>query len=305
MKNLIIPQDKSVFEIIELLNPEICQFFAQINLIREIELNEELSFCLGVEEGKQIIRREFKKSEDFLKRPSNKIISAFLIRKPKDLLSHLGEFKSSVFSDLALIENEAFNEIGPFLETFTTISISLSDSNQDSDFVEQTSELSSLLQSEAFSTMIDTFFPDAEIKEEYANLIKPFSENTNGQEELVKRSTYMILRIFYEKKFLEYLKETIRILDDQPSNSREIIKIEWLGTQKELAELFVELERKKWINEINANTIKAIFTRSNSIQQVLKRGDVRNSTSFGYDQIYTTTYKSKFDTIRTNHKSSR
>lgn len=49
-------------------------------------------------------------------------------------------------------------------------------------------------------------------------------------------------------------------------------KIQWLGTQKELAELFVELKRKGWIENIENETIQDCFTESKSVPQYLKPG---------------------------------
>lgn len=88
-------------------------------------------------------------------------------------------------------------------------------------------------------------------------------------------------------------------------------KINWLGTQKELGELFVELSKKNWIDEIDVKKIQALFNKSNTIQQVLKPAQQLIPDDEGnkklenqYEQIYTAKYQPKFDTIRKNPKKS-
>lgn len=48
--------------------------------------------------------------------------------------------------------------------------------------------------------------------------------------------------------------------------------MEWLGSQKQLAELFIQLKEKGWIKSIKSQPIKAAFTNSASIQQFIKPG---------------------------------
>lgn len=79
-------------------------------------------------------------------------------------------------------------------------------------------------------------------------------------------------------------------------------KHEWLGTQFQLAELFIELERKGWIKEKKHKTIKGCFTNSNTIDQVIKPGyDLKEPT---YPQIYTESYRPVFEGIKKNRKKS-
>lgn len=86
-------------------------------------------------------------------------------------------------------------------------------------------------------------------------------------------------------------------------------KINWLGTQKELGELFVELLQKGWIDELNVKKIQALFNKSNTIGQVIKPSGQLVPDEQGnkklenqYEQIYTAKYQPKFDTIRKNPK---
>ena len=78
-------------------------------------------------------------------------------------------------------------------------------------------------------------------------------------------------------------------------------KIKWMGTQKELGELFIELSRKGWIDEINSDLIQNYFSDSNTIKQVLKPSKDKNGMA-NYDGVYTKAYKPKFDLIRLNEK---
>ncbi len=77
-------------------------------------------------------------------------------------------------------------------------------------------------------------------------------------------------------------------------------KIDWKGTQKELAELFIELKNKGWIEEVNPTKIMNAFTQSDTIQQVLKPGNNPKTKIDEYNQIYTKRYKPKFKGIEQN-----
>lgn len=88
-------------------------------------------------------------------------------------------------------------------------------------------------------------------------------------------------------------------------------KINWLGTQKELGELFVELSKKGWIDKVDVKKIQNAFNKSNTLYQVVKPSeqlipddDGNKKLENQYEQIYTTKYQPKFDTIRKNPKKS-
>lgn len=94
-------------------------------------------------------------------------------------------------------------------------------------------------------------------------------------------------------------------LTDENSDIEEskLEKINWLGNQKQLGELFVELKKKGWISEINPKLIRSYFTKTNTIVQILKPGEVNKVTKeFSYDGIYAgkfaDSYKKKFDGIK-------
>jgi len=87
-----------------------------------------------------------------------------------------------------------------------------------------------------------------------------------------------------------------------PQEQLNLNKIKWKGTQKQLAELFIELKQNRWIEEYEYDTMKACFTNSNSIQQVLKPTTDTKTGGNDYDQVYTATYEPKFHGIKINPK---
>ena len=79
-------------------------------------------------------------------------------------------------------------------------------------------------------------------------------------------------------------------------------KIQWLGTQKELAELFIRLRAKGWIADFEPDTIKECFTKSDSIQQILKPGEYTEDLGGTFEQVFTPEYVSKFHGVMPNPK---
>jgi len=87
----------------------------------------------------------------------------------------------------------------------------------------------------------------------------------------------------------------------KPENEQKTItfdKIEWLGTQKELAELFIELKKNEWIKEFKYSAIKACFTKSKTIHQVLKPITDPKTKEETFEIVYTTKYDPKFYGIK-------
>lgn len=87
------------------------------------------------------------------------------------------------------------------------------------------------------------------------------------------------------------------------NNSLE--KIEWQGTQKELAELFIELKRKKFIKQIPTKLIKAYFTQSNSIEQPLSPCTDKKTKIDMYEKLYSGEYEPHFENIKSNTKNQQ
>jgi hypothetical protein len=104
------------------------------------------------------------------------------------------------------------------------------------------------------------------------------------------------------KTIAEWLAMNQTSKTDQKTMIKDTDKIEWLGSQKELAELFIELKQKGWIKQIEHKKIKNTFTSSHSIQQVLKPSVDKKTLEPMYEQVYTADYTSKFDQIEENPK---
>lgn len=79
-------------------------------------------------------------------------------------------------------------------------------------------------------------------------------------------------------------------------------KIQWLGTQKELAELFIRLRAKGWITDFEPETIKDCFTNSNTIDQILKPGEYTEDLGGTFEQVFTPEYVPKFHGVLPNPK---
>lgn len=109
------------------------------------------------------------------------------------------------------------------------------------------------------------------------------------------------LRIQYLTRLIEEATPT------QPQTPPEVSraagnKIQWLGTQKELAELFIRLRAKGWIADFEPETIKDCFTNSNTIQQYLKPGEYTEDLGGTFEQVLTPEYSPKFHGVLPNPK---
>lgn len=82
-------------------------------------------------------------------------------------------------------------------------------------------------------------------------------------------------------------------------------KIQWLGTQKELAELFIRLRAKGWIADFEPETIKDCFTNANTVQQYLKPGEYTEDLGGTFEQVFTPEYIPKFHGISSNPKRDK
>lgn len=100
---------------------------------------------------------------------------------------------------------------------------------------------------------------------------------------------------YEERTSYEYEKEDTEFVE-------QLEKIEWLGTQKELGELFIELKNKGWLAEIQKELIEKYFTKAETIKQVLKPHTDTKQNKNLYSAIYTKAYRPKFDTIKPNKK---
>lgn len=139
--------------------------------------------------------------------------------------------------------------------------------------------------------------------EEQVSIFKEGFSITQKEEALNEIFDYEIIKAwFLNKYFIRLTGESFDLEEFSNEETSDIQKIEWNGTQKELAELFVELHRKKWIDEIPTKLIKQYFTKSNTIEQVLKPTQDSKTKEKNYEGIYKKSYKPCFDTIRQNTK---
>ena len=117
-------------------------------------------------------------------------------------------------------------------------------------------------------------------------------ENSKNQE----NAFLSVLALFHtETKFLAFLIDKSKEFEDN-----SIDKLQWQGTQKELAELFLELVRKGWLKEVNPKLIKLHFTKSNTIDQVLKPTQNLRTKEKEYNELYKKNYTPKFEAIKQN-----
>lgn len=94
-----------------------------------------------------------------------------------------------------------------------------------------------------------------------------------------------------------------QLADAQDPVKKSSNKIQWLGTQKELAELFIQLKAKGWIAGFEPETLKDCFTNANSIQQYLKPGEYTPDLGGTFEQVFTPEYLPKFRGIYANPKT--
>ncbi len=115
----------------------------------------------------------------------------------------------------------------------------------------------------------------------------------------------------YDRR-LHYLK---RLIEENTPNQiitphfseptrKPVAKIQWLGSQKELAELFVELMKKGWIEKIENETIQTCFTESKSVPQYLKPCTDTKTGEDTYENLYTG-YTPQFYGIKENPKQHK
>lgn len=134
-----------------------------------------------------------------------------------------------------------------------------------------------------------------------------FQLNRNFDDNFLKFKIYLEQLVRkYKGVFLKegVIESVVSWIEQYPQNviemSEDFEKIEWLGNQKQLAELFIELHQKGWIGEIPTKLIKQYFTKSDSIHQILKPSQDPKTKEKKYEGTYTKSYKPRFDAIRQN-----
>lgn len=109
-------------------------------------------------------------------------------------------------------------------------------------------------------------------------------------------------QVFVKLKLMTELQKLIQaLMPQQVVLPKTIIPIKWLGNQKELAELFVQLERRGWIDmTYGKKSIEHLFTPSNSILRYLAPGQSRGEYSKPYPNVFTAKYQPRFDSVKKN-----
>lgn len=109
-------------------------------------------------------------------------------------------------------------------------------------------------------------------------------------------------QLFNDKQRIEHINSWVGkdiVLKKDALGSLE--RIEWLGTQKNLSELFIELKKKNWLKEIpKKKLLKAYFTKTDSIEQVLKPSTDPSNYMDRYEGVYTKDYTAQFAQILQN-----
>jgi hypothetical protein len=165
----------------------------------------------------------------------------------------------------------------------------------------------------AMSKILESLFTteSSELGEELKEAMKMLDDLINdGTDELPAivnsknpQEAYItiMISVLYKQKFLEFLNEKYLSLKAEGNTTVFSSEpIEWLGTQKQLAELFIELEKKGWINKPGTKQIQAAFTKSNTIDQILKPSQNKVTKLFDYEGVYTTNYNPVFASIKPN-----
>ena len=83
-------------------------------------------------------------------------------------------------------------------------------------------------------------------------------------------------------------------------NGLPLKKMQWDGSQKRLAELFIVLERRRWIPAAVSGAIQRAFNPSTSMHDFLKPGTLEKSNKRVFPNVYTPEYSSIFDCIPDN-----
>lgn len=112
-------------------------------------------------------------------------------------------------------------------------------------------------------------------------------------------------RIQLIKSLIEKATAPITLSENYSESSKKPTKkIQWLGNQKELAELFVELKKKGWIEKFENETIQDCFTESNSVPHYLKPGTDTKTGEHTFENLYSG-YSPQFYGIKENPKRNK
>lgn len=138
--------------------------------------------------------------------------------------------------------------------------------------------------------------------------IFPLIKMVNGRSYLYYRlkeddSLETTYRYFVEWYALSQLKNELSSNSEKNNTETIIKKIEWNGTQKELADFCITMTNQGWFDKLpEPDTLKAVFTKSNSIEQLLKPSRDSEIGQPSFEKIYAKRYESPFSKIEINKK---
>lgn len=128
--------------------------------------------------------------------------------------------------------------------------------------------------------------------------VKPITKAAN---ENIFRA-YMRIQIYYDA-LKKYYLELQNLYNEYSGQKYGAPKFQWKGSQRDLAELFIELDRRGYLT-MNIPKIQIFFTGSNTIDQLLNfKGEYLDDIGrYQYPKVYTAAEKNKFDKILPNPK---
>lgn len=96
---------------------------------------------------------------------------------------------------------------------------------------------------------------------------------------------------------------TVAPVEDAPKKNNAYQQMTWNGTQRQLAELFIELQRKGWIEEVERGAIEAAFVSTGELAKLLLPYAEEGIPQ--YKKLFTVRYKRMFDRLTRYPKAKR
>ncbi len=113
--------------------------------------------------------------------------------------------------------------------------------------------------------------------------------------------------IVYNHSYRDYFQYLQELYNQYSGKTYGVPKFQWLGSQRDLAELFIDLDRKGYL-KLDTSKVQNFFTPSESVNQYFERkGDfIESENRFAYPRVYKTKEgnreKNRFDKILPNTK---
>jgi hypothetical protein len=120
----------------------------------------------------------------------------------------------------------------------------------------------------------------------------------NLAEHQKKCNKHQCNRVANAEQIISHVQGLLDEMEEPAPIHKPLTPIRWKGTQKQLAELFIELKQKGWIEGFEYATIKACFNNANSIDQYLRPDLDKHTNEPQYLKVYTSEYDPKFYGIK-------